>query len=636
MTASPLRKGFRFGAFELDLQARELRKHGLRIKLQGMPFQVLTLLLRQPGEIISREELRRSLWPGDEYGEFDQSLNTAIKKLRQALGDSAGTPRFVETQARLGYRFIAPVQSIAEVAPQADTPPTVQEASTIPEASRKWPTFRWRTASVSMFLVCGLVLLTLGLWKSRMPFSRPGAGRISSIAVLPLINLSPGGGEQDYLADGLTEALITNLSQVSALRVISRTSVMQYKHVHKMLPEIGRELKVDGIVEGALRRSGSRVRVDVKLIHAATEKNVWAEVYERDLEDVVSLENEIAGAIANRTVPMTSRESGELSRSRRLSPEVYDAYLRGRFFWNTRSKDGLQKAIKYFERAVARDPKYPLGYVGLADCYNVLSYYGSAKPKDSFPRAKTAAQKALELDGNVAEAHAALGYAFLHFDWDWAGADAEFRRALMLNPGYANALHWQSHYFLAVGRTQDALAAARRALQLDPLDQGINAHLGHHLIYVERYDEAIAQMHNTLEMNPDSARSHALLARAYEGKGMFSKARSEFREAIRLSGDDGRFRAGLAHVYAREGNLEEATRLLSRLEQESLEKYISPYALAEVHAALGKPDRAFENLALACDQRDEQLIYLKTDPNLKTLRADARFNEIVRRIRLPL
>ena len=494
-----------------------------------------------------------------------------------------------------------------------------------------------RPGAVSIVLVCGLLVLALSVWKLRKPIAQQTVGRIGSVAVLPLLNLGPGGGEQDYLADGLTEALITNLSQIGALRVISRTSVMQYKGAHKMLPEIGRELNVDGIVEGAVRRDGSRVRVDVKLIHAATEKNVWVEIYERDLEDILLLGNEIAAAIARRTeAKVTVREYDQLSRSRQPNPEVYETYLRGRFFWNTRSKDGLQKAIKYFERAVASDPSYSLGYAGLADCYNVLSYYGSAKPKDSFPKAKTAARKALELDGDVAEAHAALGYAFLHFDWDWAGADAEFRRALVLNPGYANAHHWQSHYFLAVGRTQDALAAAKRALQLDPLNESINAHLGHHFIYLERYDEAIAQMHTALEMNPDSARSHALLGRAYEGKRMFGKAKSEFQEAIRLSGDDGRFKAGLAHVYAREGNFAEARRLLGQLERDSSRTYVSPYALAEVHTALGKPDRAFDNLALACDQRDEQLIYVKTDPNLKPLHTDARFNDLVRRIRLPL
>jgi adenylate cyclase len=451
------------------------------------------------------------------------------------------------------------------------------------------------------------------------------------------VNLSPDGSQQDYLADGLTEGLITNLSRNSALRVISRTSVMPYKGGHKTLPEIGRELNVDGIVEGAVRRNGSRVRVDVKLIQAASEKNILVDVYERDLEEILSLENEISTAIARRTdAAVTARESDEFSRSRRLNPEVYEAYLKGRFFWNARSKEGLEKAIKYFERTVVSDPGYARGYAGLADCFNLLSFYGAARPQDSFPRAKAAAHKALELDENTAEAHAALGYALLHFDWDWTGADAEFRRSLALNPGYANAHHWHSHYLLAVGRTQDALAATKRALELDPLNQSINSHLGHHLLYVERYDDAIAQMQTALEMNPASARSHALLGRAYEGKQMFGKAKQELQEAIRLSNGDARFKAGLAHVFATEGNFIQARTLLNQLEHASSHTYISPYALAEVHAALGKPDRAFENLALACDRREEELIYVKTDPNLKSLHSDARFNDLVRRLRLPL
>jgi len=627
MTAPELRKALRFGPFEVDLCARELRKSGLRIKLQGKPFQILTVLLDRPGEIVSREELRRNLWPEDEYGAFDQSLNTAMKKLRHALGDSAVTPRFIETQSRQGYRFVAPVQTIAAapVLPATQGTPAI---STPGRSMRRW------TAIVAVAFAVVLVLQLPRVWQHRAP--GVSTRNIRSIVVLPLMNLNTGA-EHDYFADGLTDALITNLSRISALRVISRTSAMHYKETHKLLPEIGRELKVDGVVEGAVQRAGLRVRVSVKLIHVATEQNLWAEIYEGDLQDIFSLENEMAAAIARKIgIRVTPQESARLSRSLRLDPEAYEAYLKGRFFWNMRSADGLQKALRYFHEALEKEPAYALAHAGLADCYNLLSFYGSARPTDSFPKAKAAAMKALDLDENMAEAHAALGYSRLHFDWDWPGAEAEFRRALELNPGYANALHWRSHYLLAMGQTEEAYETAKRALDLDPLNQSINAHLGHHFIHTERYDEAVAQMKTALEINPASARCHALLGRAFEGKRLFGQAKAEFQEAIRLSGDEQQLRARLAHVYASEGNVKAARELLNRLEKESPANYVSPYVLALAHTALGEYDRAFQYLARAYSLRQEELIYIKTDPDLKPLRSDPRFLELVRRIKLPV
>jgi tetratricopeptide (TPR) repeat protein len=295
----------------------------------------------------------------------------------------------------------------------------------------------------------------------------------------------------------------------------------------------------------------------------------------------------------------------------------------------------LQKALRYFQEALEKEPAYALAYAGLADCYNLLSFYGSARPSDSFPKAKAAAMKALDLDENMAEAHAALGYARLHFDWDWAGAEAEFRRALELNPGYANALHWRSHYLLAIGETKEAFETAKRALDLDPLNQSINAHLGHHFIHTGHYDDAVTQMKTALEMNPASVRCHALLGRALEGKRLFGQAEAEFQEAIRLSGGEQQLRARLAHVYASEGNVDAARGLLNRLETESSRDYVSPYVLALAHTALGEYDQAFHYLARAYDLRQEELIYIKTDPDLKPLRSDPRFSELVRRMRLP-
>jgi TolB-like protein/DNA-binding winged helix-turn-helix (wHTH) protein/Tfp pilus assembly protein PilF len=624
MAGTSAKNGFRFGAFEVDVRTSELRKHGVRIKLQGRPFQILTALIERPGETVSREELRRRLWPEEEFGEFDQSLNTAIKKLRQALGDSATAPRFVETQARLGYRFVAQVRPIGD---GGETPPAVS-AYEPPPKPKTWSRSRWILLSAALLATVILVIV----WRTAEPKRPSSQGRITSVAVLPLLDLAPGR-EQDYFADGLTDALITNLSRIGALRVISRTSAMQYKATKKLLPEIGRELKVDAVVEGTVQRQQPVLRVTVKLIRAATEENLLTETFERDLRDVLALENEMAAAIARKIeIRLTPQESVHLSRSRQLDPEVYESYLKGRFFWNIRSDDGLRRAIRYFEQALAKDPTYSLAYAGLADCYNMLSFYGPTTPAESMPKAKAAALKALELDGSLAEAHAALAYARLHYDWDWQGAEMEFRLALTANPGYANAHHWHSHYLLATGRTQDALAAAKHALELDPLNLSINAHLAHQLLYLKRYDQAVSQLQKTIELNPSAARAHALLAQAFEGGAMFDRAESEINEAIRLSSGNPEFEAELAHVYAAEGKAAIARQHLAALESGS--RYASPYSLAAVHAALGDPDGAFTWLGRGFEARPQEMIYVKVDPRLENLHSDPRFSELLRRMAL--
>jgi TolB-like protein/DNA-binding winged helix-turn-helix (wHTH) protein/Flp pilus assembly protein TadD len=627
MAGTSAKKGFRFGAFEVDVRTSELRKHGVRIKLQGRPFQILTALIERPGETVSREELRRRLWPEEEFGEFDQSLNTAIKKLRQALGDSATTPRFVETQARSGYRFVAQVQSIEE----GGEPPPVILANAYQPRRKASSRSRWIMLAATLLALVTFVVL----WRTQgrgTPSLLSSGGRITSIAVLPLLDLA-SKPEQDYFADGLTDALITNLSKIGALRVISRTSAMQYKATKKLLPEIGRELKVDAVVEGTVQRQQAVLRVTVKLIRAATEENLLTETFERDPRDVLALENEMAAAIARKIeIRLTPQESVHLRRSRQLDPEAYESYLKGRFFWNIRSDDGLHRAIRYFEQALARDPTYSLAYAGLADCYNMLSFYGPITPAESMPKAKAAALKALELDDNLAEAHAALAYARLHYDWDWQGAEIEFRRALDANPGYANAHHWRSHYLLATGRTQDALAAAKHALELDPLNLSINAHVAHQLLYLKKYEQAISQLQKTIELNPSAARAHALLAHAFEGQSMFDRAESEIQQAMRLSSGNPEFEAELAHVYAAEGKAAIARQHLATLERRS--RYASPYSLAVVHAALGDRDGAFAWLGRGFEARPQEMIYVKVDPRLENLHSDPRFAELLRRMAL--
>jgi TolB-like protein/DNA-binding winged helix-turn-helix (wHTH) protein len=426
----------RFGAFELDLRAGELRKQGLKVKLQERPLQILALLLENPGELVTREELRRHLWAADTFVDFDHSVNTAINKLRDALGDSAENPRFIETLPRHGYRFIGAVDSGAEVrnGRESAMPPVRRER-------RRW----LAVGAVAAIVVFGaLFALNVGGLRGRL-LSSVGAShgvplpKIESIAVLPFENLS-GDPQQEYFADGMTEELITELGKIGGLRVISRTSVMRYKGTKKPLPEIGRELNVDAIVEGTVRNSGGRVRITTNLLYAPTDRHLWAATYERDLRDVLSLQDEVARAVAGQIrIKVTPQENARLAATRPINPEAHRLCLLGRFYWNKRNEEGLKKANEQFQRAIEVDPTYAPAYAGLADSYLQLANNGLRPPNETMPKAKAAAQKALEIDPSLAQAHTSLAEVYKDYDWNWAASERDFQRAIQLNPNYATA-----------------------------------------------------------------------------------------------------------------------------------------------------------------------------------------------------
>ncbi len=401
----------RFGVFEADTRTGELRKHGLRIKLQEQPFQVLSLLLARPGELVTREELPK-LWPADTFVDFEQGLNKAINKLREALCDDRETPRYIETLPRRGYRFIGPAIS-AQPPSEPGGPPAVLVAQPDPVVTDKPWTARWKTPAI--FLLLGvLALVVSALWYSltRRQVSPAAAtapaAPIRSLAVLPLQNLS-GDNDQEYFAEGMTEELITDLGQMSALRVISRTSVMQYKGTAKTLPQIGRELGADAIVEGAVFRSGSRVRITAQLIDARTDHHLWAHAYERDLRDVLILQDEVARDIANGIrFELTPQERARLTGSHPVNPEAHEAYLKGRYYWNQFTEADVRKSLGFFQQAIEKDPNYALGYSGLADYYDVMYGGMSALPRnEACSKAEPAALKAVELDDSLAETHTA-------------------------------------------------------------------------------------------------------------------------------------------------------------------------------------------------------------------------------------
>ncbi len=613
-------RNLRFGVFEVDLQAGELRRQGVKIKLQNQPFRILTILLEQAGEVVTRQELERRLWPGNHYGDFEHSISMAVKRLREALGDEAENPRFVETLPRHGYRFIYPVEPVAVVYDRRKGPALAEHRYMVP---RRWVML---VGTVTAFLLVAVLLaLNVAGLRNRILGTR-AAPKIQSIAVLPLENLS-GDPEQEYFADGMTEQLITDLGQISALSVRSRNSVMPYKDQRKPTPEIARELNVDGVVEGAVMRAGGRVRITAQLIEAKTDRHLWARTYERDLRDVLALQSEVAQAIANEVqAKLTPQEQARLARARPVDPEAHELYLKANYSVVRRD---YYKAIEYFEQAIKKDPNFAGAHVRLGASYYILAENHLLPAGEAAVKWKAAVEKALELDDNLAEAHLSLAGALLYADWDWAGCEREFQRALELNPNYDTAHALYARHLMRAGRTEEAFAHARLAQEADPLARGWYSFLGwlHYLNH--QYDQALEQYQKELESNP-KADLHFQLACAYREKGMHDEAIGEF-----LQTPDGveKF-AHLGNAYARAGHRAEAYQAIQKLIELS-KKGVGHYEVAVVYAGLDEEDRAFVWLEKACEVRDRGLLYVKVDPPLDPLRSDPRFQDLLRRMNFP-
>jgi TolB-like protein/DNA-binding winged helix-turn-helix (wHTH) protein/Flp pilus assembly protein TadD len=635
--APKLRRRLRFGVFDLDLQAGELRKHGLRIRLQEQPFEVLAMLLERPGEVVTREELQKKLWPADTFVDFNHGLNKAINKVREALSDSAESPRFVETVARRGYRFLAEVEVADAARPEtAATPPTRTEAPSSPEPVGK-PAMRklvlrpvaWK---ISVFLAL-LVTGCLAAWK--LHFSNRPPPVIRSLAVLPFESLSSDPA-QDYFADGMTEELISDLGQISALRVISRTSVMVYKRARKPLPQIARELNVDAVVEGTVLRSGDQVRVTAQLIEATADKHLWSQSYEGELQDTLALQNQVAMAIADQIrISLNPQEQAALKSARVVKPEAYVSYLKGRYFWNKRTADGLKVALAYFNQAIDEDPKYAQAYSGLADTYALLGdwQYAAMTPREALPKAKAAAIKALELDSALGEAHNSLAFCLDGFDWDFDSAGKEFLRALELNPGYATAHHWFAWHLALLHRLDEAIAEMKKAENLDPLSLVINADLAELLALAHSYDQSILQSRKTIEMDPNFGLAHNHLAQAYLQKKMNDEAVAELRKAVQLSGGSPTCLANLARAYVASGKVSEAEKLLSDLKNRSTPGQSLASEIAVIYVALGDTNQAITWLNKGYQERFNPGVLLR--PGFDAIRSDPRFEDLVRRVGLP-
>jgi TolB-like protein/DNA-binding winged helix-turn-helix (wHTH) protein/Flp pilus assembly protein TadD len=610
----------RFGVFEVDLRTGELTKRGSRLRLQEQPFRVLAMLLERPGRLITRVELQSRLW-SQTVVDFDHGLNKAISKIREVLGDSVESPRFVETVARRGYRFLADVAVI-------DAPGGL----TVPASGH--------LAALDQDHITGGKASTF-----RLPAESPGAASaifdplcrtppIRSLAVLPLENVS-GDASQGYFADGMTDELIAHLARISSLRVISRTSAMSYKDVRKPLPEIARELNVEAIVEGTVLRSGQRVRITVQLIDAPSDRHIWAKSYENDVRDTLALQNKLTRAIVVQIkAKLNHQEQAALKTSKAVNPEAYEAYLKGRFFWNKRTGDTLRIAIRYFSEAIAKDPSYAAPYSGLADAYALSGdwQYGILSPQDAFPKAKEVATKALALDDKLGEAHTSLAFA-LDLGWEWKAAEQSYKRAIALNPGYATAHHWHAWHLIVMGRDAEALFELQKAESIDPLSLIISTDLADALCIARRFDDSIRQSHKALEFDANFPLAHYQLGQAFEQKHMHDQAISAFRRAIELSGDNAALVSGLAHAYAVSGRKEDAINIAESLAVNPSRPSSTDANVALIYVGLGNTNEAMMWLEKAYQTRFNPSILLR--PAFDPLRPTVQFQDLMRRIGIP-
>jgi len=677
---------YEFGPFRLDPVKRRLLRDGEPVPLTPKAFDTLLALVRQSGKTVEKDDLMRRVWPGAVVEE--NNLNQNITALRRSLGDSRHESQYIATIPGLGYRFVADVREVevggadvlvvegqtrtriaaeeesregsaetggaaasqtqapsalaaaAEAAPEpaglrrpAPAAPALPEDKT--RAVNRKPAGRALRRSLLILAPLALAVLVYAIFTREN--GRPPQLAVSSIVVLPLENLS-GDPAQEYFADGMTDALIGDLARIGELRVISRTSSMHYKGTKKSLPEIAGELKVDGVVEGTVQRSGERVRIRVQLIHAATDWHLWAETYERDVRDVLDLQSEIARAIAREVqIKTTPAEQARLTPRRPVAPKAYDDYLQGRYlYWNKRTEENLGKAIEHFQSTIREDPNYAPAYVGLADCYNALGsvMISALPPLEARRRAAEAAVKALEIDPALAEAHSALGHD-KHFNWDWEAAEREFNLAIELNPNYAHAHSFYAGYLMTRGRVEESLAASNRARELDPFSLSISVHRGFLLGNARRYDEASEQLRRVIAMDPNHYQAYWFLGHIYAFNGQLDEAVAASEKAVSLSGREPSALGMLGLVYGLAGRKGEATKVLNELLELNERRYVTPAAMAFVYIGLGDKDQAFVWLEKAYRERSYFIAWLKVSPIVDSLRSDPRFAELVRRVGLP-
>ena len=618
---------YEFGPFRLEPLKRRLLRDGEPVAVTPKAFDTLLVLIEQSGKTIDKNELMEKVWPDAVVEE--NNLNQCITALRKSLGDTRHESRYIATIPSIGYRFVGEVRKVTDVVTARLEPADTTRIQPPPPTTNRRPLLLLLVILVPALALLGFVLFNRN--------KQPAALHVASIAVLPLDNLS-GKADEEYFADGVTDALIGDLAKLGQLRVISRTSSMQYKRTKKSLPEIARELNVDAIVEGSVQREGERVRVRAQLIHGASDEHLWAETYERDVRNIMDLQSEIAQAIAREVqIKLSPADQARLSPRRAVHPKAFDDYLQGRYlFWNKRTEENLQKAIGYFESAIKQDPEYALAYAGLADCYNAIGavQFGTMPPMEARSRAQKAAEQALGLDSNLAEAHSALGYVN-HYNWNWSVAEQELKRAMELNPSYAQAHIGYASYLMSLGRVQESLTEANRATELDPLSLSTSVQRGFLLENARNYSEAIEQLRRVVAVDPNHYQAHWMLGHTYAVNKQFEEAIAAAEKAVELSERAPGALGMLGMIYGLAERKGEATKILKELLTLNERRYVTPAALAYVYIGLGDKDQAFVWIEKAYQERSNFVTYLKVVPIVDSLRRDPRFSDLIRRVGLP-
>jgi len=613
---------YEFGPFQLNTEERSLLRDGSFIPLTPKAYELLLLLIQKSGRVVSKDELMKALWP-DTFVE-EGNLTQHIFAIRKALGDAHSEPVFIETVARRGYRFKAKVNEL-------DTKPLTYDLFSPIPSNLKRRTTRWKIVTATALVAATILVVTFVV---RPHFSSGGAA-IESIAVLPFVNVK-GDPDVEYLSEGLTESTVNNLSQLSKLRVVPTTTMLHYKGKQTDPQTVARQLAVRAVLIGEITRQEDSLIIHVELIDTERNAHLWGEQYNRKVEDLLALQDDISKEISSKLRLKLTDDDQRLIRRRTNNAEAYQLYLKGRYFWNKRTEEGVRKAIDYLQQSIDADPLYALAYAGLADCYIVLGApLNALPPKEAFSKAKVAATKALEINDALAEAHATLGVVKQRFDWDLEGAAREFRRAIELNPTYATAHQWYAINFEIAGQPDASAAEARRAIEIDPLSLIINARLGYGYYFARQYDLAIEQYKKTLELDPNFAIAHSRLGWALVQQGMEREAVEELLRSSVLSGVDAQTVAALRQAFAEYGMRGYWQKTLELELEKAKLKYVSAYEIALLYSRLGDKARAFDWLEKAYEERSSALVYLKVEPAFDNVRQDPRFVNVLQRLHLP-
>jgi DNA-binding winged helix-turn-helix (wHTH) protein/TolB-like protein/Flp pilus assembly protein TadD len=655
---SQVQDRYEFGPFRLDPAEHTLLRGNQAVALTPKAFETLALLVRSGGHLVRKEELIERVWHDTIVEEGN--LNVIIHTLRKALGDDPRESKYIETVAKCGYRFVAEVRRAEEEEEETASEAT---SASLPFNGRKWSSYQQQitvspSASSSdsspdralnrrrlVVLGASALVLTFAatfffVWRSNHPPRTTAAvlpAPVRSIAVLPFRVLSSEKGDE-YLSLGLADALITSLSQTRQVVVRQTGAVAKYQNTGKDPLEAGREQGVDAVLEGQVQRIGDRVRVTARLVRTSDGTSLWADRFEEKFTNIFAVEDAVAEKVARTTIlamkGASEAPSERLTKRYTENNDAYEAYLKGRYMWNKRTVDSLQKALGYFQQAIRLDPNYSLAYVGLADTYTLLSFFTLSAPNDAFPKAKAAAEKALAIDSTLAEAYTALGQFKAYYEWDWNGAEDQFQKGIALNSNYPLLHHWRSLNLIAMGRMDEARAAMRRALELDPLLLVTNVNLGRIDYYEGRYDQAVRQYQRALELDKDFMRTHLRLGLAYVQQARYREALFEYNKALEIAGDTPQIRAHMAHVMAVSGKTSEALAALAELQERGKRQYVPPYDIALIYVGLGEKDKAFAWLEKAYNDHSTEMIYFKVEPLLAPLRSDSRYQDLLRRMKL--